>query len=140
MKQVKPEEKKEVKAIEGKDNVDGTIKKIETRKTNKPAAGPKQEGSVDDLWLKRETGKEALRPGGRSNSLKVQRSTSTDKTPSVRSATLPKPWSPGQGPSSMLSRKFSWELPKVGSEESARGKMERSESRGEETIQEDSEE
>ena len=77
MEQVKPEEKKEVKAIEGKDNVDGTIKKIEMRKTNKPAAGPKQEGSVDDLWLKQETGKEALRPGGRSKSLKVQRSTSS---------------------------------------------------------------
>lgn len=92
----------------------------------------------DDLWVKRESGKEALRPGGRSMSLKVQRSTSaTEKVaPSLRSATLPKPWSPGQAPSSMLSRKLSWEMPKAGDEGV---KKERKESSGEEPIPEVSE-
>lgn len=132
----KSEVKKEEKPLEDKENVDGKPEKEERRKS-----GTKQEGSMDDLWLKQEPGKQALRPGGRSNSLKVQRTTSTEKVTTARSATLPKPWSPGQAPSSMLSRKLSWELPKVGDDAAVRGaKKDRSDTRGEETIQEDAEE
>lgn len=118
-----------------------TVEKNDKQKIVEPADKTKQVESLDDLWVTQKLGSNAVRPGGRSNSLKVQRSTSTEKsTSTVRSATLPKPWSPGQVPSSMLSRKLSWELPKVGVEDPFKEKKERSDSRGEETIQEDSEE
>lgn len=124
------------------ESVDGKVDNGETRHIEK---GGDNEAAVakDDLWVKRDSGKEALRPGGRSMSLKIQRSTSgTEKgqAASVRSATLPKPWSPGQAPSSMLSRKLSWEMPKAGGEDAVRGaKKERSGSNSEEPIPEDSE-
>ena len=126
-----------------KENVDGKVENGETHNIEKK--GDNQTAAAkDDLWVKRDSGKEALRPGGRSLSLKIQRSTSgTDKGPaaSVRSATLPKPWSPGQAPSSMLSRKLSWEMPKSGSEDAVRGaKKDRSGSTSEVPIPEDSEE
>ncbi|KAJ7337235.1 hypothetical protein OS493_010092 [Desmophyllum pertusum] len=74
-------------------------------------------------------------------SLKMQRSTSGTEKPSVRSATLPKPWSPAQAPSSLLSRKLSWEMPKVGDEDYVRSaRKERSGSSAEEPIPEVSEE
>ena len=125
------------------ENVDGKVENGETHNIEKK--GDNQTAAAkDDLWVKRDSGKEALRPGGRSLSLKIQRSTSgTDKGPaaSVRSATLPKPWSPGQAPSSMLSRKLSWEMPKSGSEDAVRGaKKDRSGSTSEVPIPEDSEE
>lgn len=124
------------------ENVDGKVENGETQNEEKK---DDNETAVakDDLWVKRDSGKEALRPGGRSMSLKIQRSTSgTEKGPasSVRSATLPKPWSPGQAPSSMLSRKLSWEMPKAGDQDAARGaKKERSGSTGGEPIPEVSE-
>ena len=122
------------------ENVDEKIENGETHNIEKKDV---DEIAVakDDLWVKRDSGKEALRPGGRSMSLKIQRSTSgTEKGPatSVRSATLPKPWSPGQAPSSMLSRKLSWEMPKAGGEDVLR-KKERSGSTSGEPIPEDSE-
>ena len=128
---------KEAEGVGGKVENGGTHN-VEKEDDNEKAV------AKDDLWVKRDSGKEALRPGGRSMSLKVQRSTSgTEKGPaaSVRSATLPKPWSPGQAPSSMLSRKLSWEMPKAGGEDAVRGaKKERSGSTNEEPIPEDSEE
>ena len=127
----------EEKTTEEKELPDKTIEKKEKVTIAEPT---KKGDSMDDLWLRQESGKEALRPGGRSLSLKVQRSTSTEKAASARSATLPKPWSPGQAASSMLSRKLSWELPKVGSEDLLKTKTMRSDSRGEEAIKEDSEE
>lgn len=127
---------KEAESVDGKVENGGTHN-IEKKDDNERTV------AKDDLWVKRDSGKEALRPGGRSMSLKVQRSTSgTEKGPaaSVRSATLPKPWSPGQAPSSMLSRKLSWEMPKAGGEDVVRGvKKERSGSTNEEPIPEDSE-
>lgn len=122
------------------ENVDGKVENGETHNIKKK---DDNETAVakDDLWVRRDTGKEALRPGGRSMSLKIQRSTSgTEKGPagSVRSATLPKPWSPVQAPSSMLSRKLSWEMPKAGGEDALR-KKERSGSTSGEPIPEDSE-
>lgn len=134
----KPEQKgREEKTAEDKEIPDKTMEK----KEKLTIAEPTNKGdSMDDLWLRREGGKEALRPGGRSLSLKVQRSTSTEKPASARSATLPKPWFPGQAASSMLSRKLSWELPKVGSEDLLKAKTMRSDSRTEEAIKEDSEE
>jgi len=127
---------KEAESVGGKVENGGTHN-VEKEDDNEKAV------AKDDLWVKRDSGKEALRPGGRSMSLKVQRSTSgTEKGPaaSVRSATLPKPWSPGQAPSSMLSRKLSWEMPKAGGEDAVRGaKKERSGSTNEEPIPEDSE-
>ena len=122
------------------ENVDGKVANGETQIKDKDDS--ETAVAKDDLWVKRDSGKEALRPGGRSLSLKMQRSTSaTEKVaPSLRSATLPKPWSPGQAPSSMLSRKLSWELPKVGDEDAAHGvKKERSGSTTEEPIPELSE-
>ena len=124
------------------ENVDGKVENGETHNIEKKGDN-ETAVAKDDLWVKRDSGKEALRPGGRSMSLKIQRSTSgTEKGPaaSVRSATLPKPWSPGQAPSSMLSRKLSWEMPKAGGEDAVRGaKKERSGSTSEEPIPEDSE-
>lgn len=134
----KPEQKgREEKTTEDKEIPDKTIEKKEKVTIAEPT---NKVDSMDDLWLRRESGKEALRPGGRSLSLKVQRSTSTEKAASARSATLPKPWSPGQAASSMLSRKLSWELPKVGSEDLLKAKTMRSDSLSEEAIKEDSEE
>lgn len=127
------------KEVESTEKVDGKVANGETQ--NKEEDDSKTAVAKDDLWVKREAGKGALRPGGRSMSLKVQRSTSaTEKVaPSLRSATLPKPWSPGQAPSSMLSRKLSWE-PKVSDEDGGRGvKKERSGSTTEEPIPEVSE-
>lgn len=125
------------------ENVDGKVENGQTHIIEKKGDNETAEAK-DDLWVKRDSGKEALRPGGRSLSLKIQRSTSgTDKGPtaSVRSATLPKPWSPGQAPSSMLSRKLSWEMPKAGGEDAVKGaKKERSGSTSEDPIPEDSEE
>ena len=125
------------------ENVDGKVENGETHNIEKKGDNKTAEAK-DDLWVKRDSGKEALRPGGRSLSLKIQRGTSgTDKGPtaSVRSATLPKPWSPGQAPSSMLSRKLSWEMPKAGGEDAVKGaKKERSGSTSEDPIPEDSEE
>lgn len=125
------------------ENVDGKVENGETHTIQKKGDNETAEAK-DDLWVKRDSGKEALRPGGRSLSLKIQRGTSgTDKGPtaSVRSATLPKPWSPGQAPSSMLSRKLSWEMPKAGGEDAVKGaKKERSGSTSEDPIPEDSEE
>lgn len=125
------------------ENVDGKVENGQTHNIKKKGDNETAEAK-DDLWVKRDSGKEALRPGGRSLSLKIQRSTSgTDKGPtaSVRSATLPKPWSPGQAPSSMLSRKLSWEMPKAGGEDAVKGaKKERSGSTSEDPIPEDSEE
>lgn len=124
------------KEVESTEKVDGKVPNGETQIEEKDDS--EKAAAKDDLWVKRESGREALRPGGRSMSLKVQRSTSaTEKTaPSLRSATLPKPWSPGQAPSSMLSRKLSWEMPKAGDEGV---KKERSESSSEEPILEVSE-
>ncbi|XP_074615858.1 F-actin-uncapping protein LRRC16A-like [Acropora palmata] len=134
----KPEQKgREEKTTEDKEIPDKTIEKKEKVTIAEPT---NKVDSMDDLWLRRESGKEALRPGGRSLSLKVQRSTSAEKAASARSATLPKPWSPGQAASSMLSRKLSWELPKVGSEDLLKAKTMRSDSLSEEAIKEDSEE
>ncbi|XP_078365428.1 uncharacterized protein LOC144649735 isoform X2 [Oculina patagonica] len=128
------------KGVERTEKVGGKVANGETKIKEKD--GSKTTEAKDDLWVKREAGKEALRPGGRSMSLKMQRSTSaTEKVgPSLRSATLPKPWSPGQAPSSMLSRKLSWEIPKVSEEDAGRGvKKERSGSTTEEPILEVSE-
>lgn len=91
----------------------------------------------DDLWVARESGKEALRPGGRSMSLKMQRTTSGTEKTAMRSATLPKPWSPGQAPSNMLSRKLSWDRANAGEEDGRRTK--RSASSSDEGIPEVSE-
>ena len=140
LKQEKEAETKDVKSTE--DKVDGNNEKRETQKSetiDKGVIGTKRTGALDDIWVQKESGKQALRPGGRSNSLKVQRTTSIEKT-AARSATLPKPWSPGQGPSSLLTRKLSWEPPAVGDEEFVRKEKDRSGNRGEETIQEVAEE
>ena len=140
LKQEKEAETKDVKSTE--DKVDGNNEKRETQKsgtTDKGVIGTKRTGTLDDIWVQKESGKQALRPGGRSNSLKVQRTTSIEKT-AARSATLPKPWSPGQGPSSLLTRKLSWEPPAVVDEEFVRKEKDRSGNRGEETIQEVAEE
>lgn len=125
------------KGVESIEKVDGRVANGETKIKEKDDSKPAE--AKDDLWVKRESGKEALRPGGRSMSLKVQRSTSaTDKVaPSLRSATLPKPWSHGQAPSNILSRKLSWEIPKVSEENAGKGvKKERSGSTTEEPIPE----
>ena len=140
LKQEKEAETKDVKSTE--DKVDGNNEKRETQKSetiDKGVTGSRRTGTLDDIWVQKGSGKQALRPGGRSNSLKVQRSTSIEKT-AARSATLPKPWSPGQGPSSLLTRKLSWEPPSVGDEEFVRKEKDRSGNRGEETIQEVAEE
>lgn len=140
LKQEKEVETKDVKSTE--DKVDGNNEKRGTQKSEtivKGVIGTKRTGTLDDIWVQKESGKQALRPGGRSNSLKVQRTTSIEKT-AARSATLPKPWSPGQGPSSLLTRKLSWEPPVVGDEEFVRKEKDRSGNRGEETIQEVAEE
>ena len=140
LKQEKEAETKDVKSTE--DKVDGNNEKREAQKSetiDKGVIGSRRTGTLDDIWVQKESGKQALRPGGRSNSLKVQRSTSIEKT-AARSATLPKPWSPGQGPSSLLTRKLSWEPPSVGDEEFVKKEKDRSGNRGEETIQEVAEE
>lgn len=135
-------QEKEAEAKDVKSTVDKVDEKQETKKSemkDKGVIGTKRTGTLDDIWVQKELGKQALRPGGRSNSLKVQRTTSNEKT-AARSATLPKPWSPGQGPSSLLTRKLSWEPPAVSDEEFVRKEKDRSGNRGEETIQEVAEE
>lgn len=129
---------KGVESREAKESLVGNTENVEVKEKD----GSESAVAKDDSWVSRETGKEALRPGGRSASLKMQRSTSgTEKThaPAMRSATLPKPWSPGQAPSNMLSRKLSWELPKAGEEDARRTRKERSASSSDVPIPEVSE-
>lgn len=113
------------KAKEKVEDVGSEIERVESAKMEeevKKKDGHESAVVKDDLWVSRENGKEALRPGGRSMSLKVQRSTSGTEKQALRSATLPKPWSPGQAPSNMLSRKLSWDRPKAGEEDGRRTK------------------
>lgn len=121
-------------------DVNSEIEKVDSAKMEEEVKEKDNSGSAvvkDDLWVARESGKEALRPGGRSMSLKVQRTTSGTEKTAMRSATLPKPWSPGQAPSNMLSRKLSWDRANAGEEDGRRTK--RSASSSDEGIPEVSE-
>lgn len=121
-------------------DVNSEIEKVDSAKMEEEVKEKDNSGSAvvkDDLWVARESGKEALRPGGRSMSLKMQRTTSGTEKTAMRSATLPKPWSPGQAPSNMLSRKLSWDRANAGEEDGRRTK--RSASSSDEGIPEVSE-
>lgn len=121
-------------------DVNSELEKVDSAKMEEEVKEKDNSGSAvvkDDLWVARESGKEALRPGGRSMSLKVQRTTSGTEKTAMRSATLPKPWSPGQAPSNMLSRKLSWDRANAGEEDGRRTK--RSASSSDEGIPEVSE-
>lgn len=120
---IEKEEKKEEQVDnEVKPKADITeLKKFSVEKTNgikkeavKESCGTTR--ATDDLWVKRPTNNQSPRPSPktpRSNSLSYKSGSAGGGKPIVkgRSATLPKPWSPGKASGAALSRKLSWEMP-----------------------------